>query len=305
MTSNALPLRLGIVFRRDYPQSALPAFARQAEAGGFDELWLVEDCFYGGGIALATTALASTQTIFVGLGIMPAVARNPVFSAMDIATLADLYPGRFLPGLGHGMPHWMRQIGAMPPSQMTALEESTVVIRRLLHGEQVSYEGQHVVLDQAKLVHVPQQAPPISLGVRGPKSLQLSGRVADGTLLAEYSAPAYIQAARDQIDQGMATNSRPGPHRLTVMAIVCPADQIDAARELVRPLIAAAIAKGSILSQLALPGMRADAQALLDAGGGRQPRASNAGCLGRCADPHWPGRIYARKYSTAGCRGRR
>ena len=87
---------LGIMFRREHAPEALPEFARRADEAGFDELWVVEDCFYGSGIASAAVALACTETISVGVGIMPAVARNPVFTAMEVATLARLFPGRFM-----------------------------------------------------------------------------------------------------------------------------------------------------------------------------------------------------------------
>ena len=86
-------VNLGIMFRREHPPEHLPQFARSAQAAGFDEFWVVEDCFYGSGIASAAAALAVTDTIAVGLGIMPAVARNPVFAAMEIATLARLLSG--------------------------------------------------------------------------------------------------------------------------------------------------------------------------------------------------------------------
>ncbi len=191
---------LGIMFRREHAPENLPSFSRQAEEAGFDELWVVEDCFYGSGIASAATALACTDSITVGVGIMPAVVRNPVFTAMDIATISRLFPGRFLPGLGHGMAGWMRQIGAFPKSQLKALEEVTVNIREILAGEQLSFNGKYIQLDQVGLMYPPDQIPPISLGVRGPKSLALSGRVADGTILAEFSAPAYVSWALEQIE---------------------------------------------------------------------------------------------------------
>jgi hypothetical protein len=48
--------------------------------------------------------LAATTRIAVGIGIMPAGARNVCFAAMEPATLAQLYPGRLIAGIGHGMP---------------------------------------------------------------------------------------------------------------------------------------------------------------------------------------------------------
>ena len=242
---------LGIMFRREHTPEELPNFARRAEEAGFDELWVVEDCFYSSGIASAAIALACTESINVGLGIMPAVVRNPVFAAMEIATLARLYPGRFLPGLGHGVAGWMRQIGAFPKSQLQALEEVTVTIRAILAGERLTFNGKQVQLDQVELVHPPEQIPPISLGVRGPKSLALSGRVADGTILAEYAAPAYVSWAREQISKGQQEAGH--DHHLTVFAFAST-DSATAYRQL-RPLIASAMASGKIDSQIAPMGI--------------------------------------------------
>lgn len=243
--------RLGIMFRREHAPEFLPDYARRAEVAGFDELWLVEDCFYTSGIAPAAAALASTLEITVGLGIMPAVVRNPVFTAMEIATLARLYPGRFLPGIGHGVAGWMRQIGAFPKSQLKALEEVTVTVRKMLTGERFNFEGQEVHLDQVQLVHPPDQIPPISLGVHGPKSLALSGRVADGTILAEYAAPAYVAWAKEQIEKGKQQGGHDREHRLTVFAFASAVPSTAAAREELRPLVAAGIASGKIDAQLA------------------------------------------------------
>jgi len=253
--NNRKDYNLGIMFRREHAPEKLPSFARRAEEAGFDELWVVEDCFYGSGIASAATALASTDSITVGLGIMPAVVRNPVFAAMEIATLARLYPGRFLPGLGHGMAGWMRQIGAFPKSQLKALEEVTVTIRGILTGERLTFDGKQVQLDQVELVYPPDQIPPISLGIRGPKSLALSGRVADGTILAEYAAPAYVSWAREQIARGVQEAGNDREHRLTVFALACADSPTTTARQQLRPLIASALASGGIDVQIAPMGI--------------------------------------------------
>ena len=244
--------RMGIMFRREHLPEALPDFARKVEEVGLDELWVVEDCFYGSGIASAATALACTNSITVGLGIMPAVVRNPVLAAMEISTLARLFPGRFLPGLGHGVAEWMHQIGAFPKSQLKALEEVTVTIRALLAGEHVTFKGQHVQLEQAQLVHPPDQAPPVSLGVIGSKSLALSGRVADGTILSEYSNPAYVAWAKEQIASGMTNDPA---HRLTIFAFACAATTKSEACQKLRPMVAEAIASGGIDTKLAPMGI--------------------------------------------------
>ena len=63
--------------------------AQAAEHGGFDEFWVIEDCFYTAGISLAATALAVTSDITVGVGIMPVVARNAAVTAGDSNTFPD------------------------------------------------------------------------------------------------------------------------------------------------------------------------------------------------------------------------
>lgn len=257
------PPAIGVMFRREHPPAALPGFARRAEAAGFDELWLVEDCFFAGGFALASAALAATDRIAVGLGIVPAVARNPAFAAMEIAALAGLHPGRFRPGVGHGVADWMRQIGAFPGSQLAALEETIVAIRALLGDETVSVDGRHVRFREVRLDQPPAQPPPIVAGVMNVKSLRLAGRVADGTILTEGAAPAYVRWARERIAEGLAEAGRTGPHRLVVYAWCHLDPDPAAARRVMRPVVAAAVAAGGLGAQLAALGLAEEAAALV------------------------------------------
>jgi alkanesulfonate monooxygenase SsuD/methylene tetrahydromethanopterin reductase-like flavin-dependent oxidoreductase (luciferase family) len=239
--------RLGVVFTADRPPEELPAFATAAEAAGLDELWVWEDCFHAGGVSASATALAVTERITVGLGVMPVVLRNPVATAMEIATLARLHPGRFVAGLGHGMPEWMEQIGALPAKPMRALEETTTSIRRLLDGERFSIEGDHVSLRDVRLEHPPQVRPPLVLGVRRPLGLRISGRSADGTILAEPSPPPYVRWAIQRIEEGRSAAGRTDPHRLTVFV----KGRVDSDRTLARESLADIVTKDSVAAQLA------------------------------------------------------
>ncbi|MFE0022243.1 LLM class flavin-dependent oxidoreductase [Amycolatopsis sp. NPDC059021] len=222
--------RVGVRISREVPPARLTKLARQAEQAGLDELWVVEDCFYAGGIATAATVLAATETIPVGIGVLPAVARNPAIAAMELATLAELYPGRLIAGIGHGVPSWMRQIGAYPASPLTALEETLTAIRRLLAGERLSMDGKYVRLDEVELDYPPAVVPPVLAGVRGPKSLALSGRAADGTVLAEPAAPEYVRAARATIDAD--------PHTVATYNWLALDQDPDRARDRVRKTLA-------------------------------------------------------------------
>ncbi|WBQ07329.1 LLM class flavin-dependent oxidoreductase [Kribbella sp. CA-293567] len=186
---------LGMCFPRTYPAALVTDVARRLDAGGADELWLIEDCFYTSGPSLVAAALTATERLTCGLGIVPAVARTAAITAMEFATLTALGPGRFLPGIGHGVQAWMGQMGVRPKSPLTALDEVTTAVTRLLAGENVTMQGQYVVLDDVQLDAPPVMPPPILLGVQGPKSLALAGRIAGGVVLAEPASPSYIRAA--------------------------------------------------------------------------------------------------------------
>ncbi len=193
---------------RDLAPSQVLPFARRADELGFDELWVVEDLGFRGGVAQAAAVLAATGRIRVGIGLLPVGARNAAFAAMEVATLGQLFPGRVDVGIGHGMPGWMRSVGEWPASPLTLLDEYLRAVIALVRGDVVE-PGEYVALDAVRLEDacVPGDAPRILAGVRGPKSLALSGRVADGTILAEPTTPEYARAALKYVDAQR-------PHRL-------------------------------------------------------------------------------------------
>lgn len=232
--------RLGVIVPRDLPIADLLPFALRAEEIGLDEIWVVEDCFFRGGIAQAATILARTQAIRVGIGILPAAVRSPAMTALEAGTLAELHPGRLLLGIGHGMPGWMRQIGVWPKSPLTLLEETTGAVRALLHGERLSVDGRYVQLDDVSLHSPPPVAPPVLNGVRGPRSLEVAGRVADGTILDMPVTPEYLATVREAVERGRAAagTSAPPEHTLVAFSLAVVHDDVAAAREIVRPALA-------------------------------------------------------------------
>jgi alkanesulfonate monooxygenase SsuD/methylene tetrahydromethanopterin reductase-like flavin-dependent oxidoreductase (luciferase family) len=187
-------LRLGVMFDRGLPPEQLIPFARELDGTAVDDLWVVEDLGWTGAISSAATALAVTSRLRVGIGITPAPLRNPALLAMELANLARLHPGRLAAGIGHGVRDWMRQVGAAPPSPLALLEETITSVRGLLRGETVTLHGRSVHLDDVSLVHPPAEPPPVLAGVLGPRSLALSGRVAQGTILPEGFSPEQLPA---------------------------------------------------------------------------------------------------------------
>lgn len=208
---------IGAMIRRDVPPGAVSAHA-QAVQQGFDELWIVEDLPWAGGISQISAVLEATDDVVVGHGIAPAPFRNPAALAMEWATLAELFPGRIAGGIGHGVPSWMRSIGEGVDSPLTLLKETIEAVRGLLAGDTMDVDGRYISLGAVQLRFPPLQIPSVSAGVLGPKSLRLSGAVADGTILPEGQGPDEIRAARDLIDAGRADAGRTDEHRLTVFA---------------------------------------------------------------------------------------
>ena len=94
-----------------------------ADAAGLEELWLWEDCFRESGLAPAAAVLAWTERIRVGVGLYPVPLRNVALTAMELASVERLFPGRHIVGVGHGVQEWMGQVGARVESPVTLLRE--------------------------------------------------------------------------------------------------------------------------------------------------------------------------------------
>jgi alkanesulfonate monooxygenase SsuD/methylene tetrahydromethanopterin reductase-like flavin-dependent oxidoreductase (luciferase family) len=225
------------MFERDVPPELLRERVRLFEDVGLDDVWVVEDMSFAGGIATAATALSATRSLRVGIGILPSMVRNPLFAAMEIAALSRLYPGRVLPGIGHGMQDWMTAAGARPRSPLAALDEVLTCVGDLLRGNSVTVDGQYVHLDGARLQFPPRERMQLLAGVRGERSIRLAGAVCDGVILAEPLSPAYVRWARALVDEAAAKAGRARP---TIVAYTWLSVGNDGrlARERVLPMLA-------------------------------------------------------------------
>lgn len=254
--------KIGVVYSREQDPGNIPAAALRAEELGFDHFWIVEDCFYMGGISQAAIALASTSTIQVGIGINPGVAHNAAILAMEYSTLARAFPGRLIGGIGHGVPIWMQQIGEKVASPLTAIEETTTAMKRLLAGERITVDGRYVRLTDVQLDPPPTVAPPILLGVTQEKSVRLAGKISDGLLLGTNSGVDYIKWARNIAYEG---SKNPGTTGVFIHAWVDDTDPT-AARDVIRNVVAGAIGN-EIAPNTAVLSYADELKTLIDAGG--------------------------------------
>ncbi|MEV6083126.1 LLM class flavin-dependent oxidoreductase [Streptomyces parvulus] len=212
---------LGAVFRPQLAPERLRSVARAADEAGLEELWLWEDCFREGGISTVAAALAWTERIRVGVGLLPVPLRNVAITAMEAAGLHRMFPGRPVLGVGHGVQDWMGQVGARAESPITLLREYVLALRALLDGQRVTTDGRYVRLDDVALDWPPAGPVEVFAGATGPRSLRLTGEVADGTVLTASTPPDGVRRARHLIDEGRAAAGRTGTH--TVVAYLLTA----------------------------------------------------------------------------------
>jgi alkanesulfonate monooxygenase SsuD/methylene tetrahydromethanopterin reductase-like flavin-dependent oxidoreductase (luciferase family) len=216
--------RIGVVFRPDFRPDTIQDTAAAAERAGVDELWLWEDCFLQGGIAAAAVALASSETLTVGLGVLPAPLRNVVITAMEIATLESMFSGRIHVGIGHGVQDWMRQAGAAVASPLTLMREYVTALKDLLAGQTVTVDGRYVRLAGVCLDWAPQQRVPVLIGGTGPKTLALAGEIADGVILDSQYTVTTLRDPLGHVASGRA--ARGGAPFSTVLFLGCDVDQV-------------------------------------------------------------------------------
>ncbi len=228
---------LACVLRPQIPPEELAMAARTADDAGVGEIWLWEDCFAHGGIASAAIVLSNSTTLSVGIGVLPVPLRNVALTAMEIATLDRAFPGRVRVGVGHGVQDWMRQAGASAASPMTLLREYLTCLSALLRGETVTYKGRYVSLSDVHLDWLPAADIPLLAAATGPRTLQLSGELATGTVLTSGTTPDDVQAAVRQIALGAQARGRPAPPHQVVVNVICttgPDAERDAVAEIRR-----------------------------------------------------------------------
>jgi alkanesulfonate monooxygenase SsuD/methylene tetrahydromethanopterin reductase-like flavin-dependent oxidoreductase (luciferase family) len=224
---NTLPVRLGCVFLPQFAPERIAVTARAADDAGLDELWLWEDCFLAGGMTGVAIALANSERLTVGVGVLPVPLRNVALTAMEIATLHRAFPGRVRIGVGHGVQDWMNQVGAKVSSPMTLLREYLTCLTALLRGENVSFHGKYVTLEDVTLDWPPASAVELLTAAVGPRTLALSGELSDGTVLTQGTTPEGVRQALGHINPGRVSAT---PH--SVVTYVLCATGNDAAQQI-------------------------------------------------------------------------
>jgi G6PDH family F420-dependent oxidoreductase len=166
--------------------------AAKAEAAGFEDLW-ISDHFHPwvdaqgespfvwsviGAIAAATRRVRVTTAVTC-----PTVRIHPAIVAQAAATSALLLDGRFTLGVGTGEALNEHILGDPWPGieqRLSMLEESVAIMRALWEGGNVSFDGQHYVVDRARLYSLPGEPVEVYASAFGPKAAEAVGAWADG-----------------------------------------------------------------------------------------------------------------------------
>ena len=190
-------------------------FVVEAEKLGLDDCWVAEAWGSDAPSALGYLA-ARTHRIRLGSGVMQVGTRSPVLIAQTAATLADVSDGRFLLGLGPSGPQVLEGLHGVPfASPLARMRETVDVVRRALSGEKVAYDGEHVRIPlpggdgrPMRLSTTPQPDVPVYLASMSPRTLRLTGRVADGWLGTSFVPEGAGEAYFAHLDAGLADAGR-------------------------------------------------------------------------------------------------
>jgi len=186
---------------------ATTTWLREVEKLGVHSAWGSETWGFDVLTPLAYFA-AKTDRIKLGSGIMQVGSRTPAAVAMSALSLASMSQDRFILGLGTSGPQVMEGWHGVPFKRPgTRLRETVEIIRIVLSGERLSYDGKEFKLPlpggegRALRPSAPPRDVPIYLATLGPKSLEMTGEIADGWLASSFM-PEHADVFLDPIRAG-------------------------------------------------------------------------------------------------------
>jgi F420-dependent oxidoreductase-like protein len=206
------------------------AQARRAHELGVKQVWLPQQQNYDA-IALAALVGAALPGLGVGTSVVPINPRHPLIIASLAQTAQAAAHGDFSLGLGLGARAIERRaFGSDWTNVITRLREHLTILRSVFDTASVDFEGSELSASPTWPVHVASGTPiPIYVAAMGPKALQVTGELADGTLpylagprtLGEFIVPTINKAA--------AEAGRPAPRIIAAVPVLLSTD-IDNAR---------------------------------------------------------------------------
>jgi probable F420-dependent oxidoreductase len=202
-------MKFGFTLKPDHSIEQTLELTRRAEALGFEYGWLFDShVLWQDPYPLLTLMLGATSTMRFGTCVTNPATREPSVTASTLAVLSELSGGRVDLGIGRG--DSARRVLGKKPTSMKDLEEAVILIRGLVAGQAMEYEGTTLQFTWTKGHRLP-----VWIAGYGPMALSLTGRLADGVLL-QIGDPDLIRWFAGQAHQAAAMSGRTTP--LEVMA---------------------------------------------------------------------------------------
>ena len=203
-----LSISIGSAYYNGEDWEQLVDYTIAADKMGVDEAWSAEAWGMDAIVPLAYMA-AKTENIKLGTGILQISSRVPSMMAMTAQSLDTVSKGRFILGLGVSGPQVVEGLhGAAFAQPLGRMRETVEILRIALAGEKLAYDGNHYVLPRPggegkalRLSQPPRPQLPIYLATLGPKSLQLTGELANGWLGTCF-LPEHANVFLDDLEAG-------------------------------------------------------------------------------------------------------
>jgi 5,10-methylenetetrahydromethanopterin reductase len=201
-------VKFGVEFVPYMRVEKMVRLARQAERAGFQQIWVC-DHYHNRYVHSVLVKLAlETRRVMLGPGVTNPYLVHPAVTAAAIATLNEISNGRALLGFSAGDPIFLETVGIEQRTPVTAVRESIHIIRKLLAGERVNFEGKCFSCRGARLRFKPENKVPIYLGGRRRLMLELAGSIADGALI-NASHLDDIRECVQYVKNGLKKSRRP------------------------------------------------------------------------------------------------
>ncbi len=195
-------MRIGLCFDGFYSIHEMIELARLADETGMESIWMSDHLCFRDSLTTSMALLAATRKIKVAPAPISPYSRSVIISAMSIATLDEFAPGRVIASPGTGNAAALKEAGIESPHPLQTMREYVELLRRLLKGETVQYQGKMIHINGAKMGFVPETTIPMYITAVRSRMLQLAGEIGDGVLLSAGCAPGYVQRCLSDIGRG-------------------------------------------------------------------------------------------------------
>jgi 5,10-methylenetetrahydromethanopterin reductase len=232
-------MRFSIRVNNDLQVRAYPELAQAAESAGFDQFWVSDDLFMRSVWIILSAVAQATSRIQIGTCVVNPYTMHPAEIAMAAGALDELCGGRLCLGVASGAQDFLSWVGIQPERPHTAVVETIQVLRRLLAGEPVEFDGYFLRgWTPEAYLRFPSRRIPLYLGAMGPAMLRSIGRVADGGLPLLFP-PEHFATAMGYIREGLTQAGRAEEDVDVAACIWCSvSDSRQAAEDALRDKIA-------------------------------------------------------------------